>query len=430
MDDKRTRSTDHGRGGSGSIKPALENVSQYSVAGQSYDGAHYITGPSALPTQIQRIVSGTTTQTWQYQYNAFGHATQAIDPVGRTFTYKYAANNVDLLEKRQTQGTNNDLNGKWEYNNSQHVPNLYIDGFGQKTQYTFNSFGELHTLTDANSDVWTLTYNSNGYLTQIQGPLSGTADVTTLAYDGYGRLYTVTDSEGYTVTYSYDNADRLTQVTYPDGTNEQTVYNNLDAVMQKDRIGRWTQDSYNNMDQLSFEIDPLGRKTQYSWCACGSLSTLTDPKANVTTWQHDLEGRVNKKIYQDSSFYQYSYDAVGRLGTRTDALNQISTYSYNLDNTLSQVAYSNVINPTSTVNLTYDPNYPRISTVQNGWGTYTYGYNPYITDPYGTPTTGAGMVSSITNNVIANSAISYSYDVLGRTTNRSINGSSNSINWS
>ena len=67
--------------------------------------------------------------------------------------------------------------------------------------------------------------------------------------------------------------------------------------------------------------------------------------------------------------------------------------------------------------------------MQNGWGTYTYSYNPYITDPYGTPTTGAGMVSSITNNVIANSAISYSYDVLGRTTNRSINGSSNSITW-
>ena len=84
----------------------------------------------------------------------------------RTVAYKYAANNIDLLEKRQTQGSNNDLNGKWEYNNTQHVPNLYIDGSGQKTQYTYNSFGELQTLTDANSDVWTLTYNSAGYLTK------------------------------------------------------------------------------------------------------------------------------------------------------------------------------------------------------------------------------------------------------------------------
>ena len=347
-----------------------------------------------------------------------------------TVACKYAANNIDLLEKRQTQGSNNDLNGKWEYNNTQHVPNLYIDGSGQKTQYTYNSFGELQTLTDANSDVWTLTYNSAGYLTKIDGPLAGSNDATTLAYDGYGRLYTITDSEGYTLTYSYDNANRLTQTTYPDGSTEQIVYQNLDAVGMKDRPGRWTQSSYDSMEQLIASTDPLNRKTLYSWCTCGSLSTLTDPAGNVTTWQHDLEGRVTNKIYADSSQYQYSYDAVGRLSTRTDALNQITIYSYNLDNTLNQVVYTNTVNPTSTVSLTYDPNYPRISTVQNGWGTYTYSYNPYITDPYGTPTTGAGMVSSITNNVIANSAISYSYDVLGRTTNRSINGSSNSINWS
>jgi DNA-binding transcriptional regulator YiaG len=57
--------------------------------------------------------------------------TQSVDPVGRTFSYLYAANNIDLLEKRQTQDTNNDLLGKWQYNNNQHLPNKYIDGSGQ-----------------------------------------------------------------------------------------------------------------------------------------------------------------------------------------------------------------------------------------------------------------------------------------------------------
>ena len=33
------------------------------------------------------------------------------------------------------------------------------------------------------------------------------------------------------------------------------------------------------------------------------------------------------------------------------------------------------------------------------------------------------------NDVIANSDVTYSFDALGRTTNRSINGSSNSIDW-
>lgn len=410
------------------VLPPLENKISYGYTGQS-GGTHTFTGPSNLPNQISRIISGGTTQTWNYQYNTFGHVTQSVDPVGRTFTYKYAANNVDLLEKRQTQGTNNDLNGKWEYNNSQHVPNTYIDGSGQKTQYTYNSFGELQTLTDANSSVWTLTYNGNGYLTQIQGPLSGSNDITTFAYDGYGRLYTVTDSEGYVLTYSYDNANRLTQVTYPDGTFEQTVYDKLDAVLHKDRIGRWTQDNYTSMDQLAFEIDPLSRKTQYSWCACGSLAALTDPAGRTTSWQHDLEGRVIEKTYPDNTTTNYTYDTVSRLSTRTDALNQTTTYAYNLDNTLSQSAYTNAVNPTSTVNYSYDPNYLRLSTCQNGWGTLTYNYNAYATDPYATPITGGGMLSSVSNNVISNSTTTYTYDALGRTTNRSINSSSNSTTW-
>ncbi len=40
------------------------------------------------------------------------------------------------------------------------------------------------------------------------------------------------------------------------------------------------------------------------------------------------------------------------------------------------------------------------------------------------------MLQLVHNNVIANSDITYSYDSLGRTTNRSINSTSNSITWS
>ena len=61
-------------------------------------------------------------------------------------------------------------------------------------------------------------------------------------------------------------------------------------------------------------------------------------------------------------------------------------------------------------------------------GTVSYTYNPYFV-PGGTLTTGGGMLNTVNNNVIANSATVYTYDVLGRVTNRSINGSSNSDTW-
>ncbi|HEY9755253.1 MAG TPA: LysM peptidoglycan-binding domain-containing protein [Oculatellaceae cyanobacterium] len=410
----------------------------YNGSGTAPDGDHPTPGPCGKPNVVKQSTTTGAVQTYSYSYNPLGHVTQTIDPVGRTFTYKYAANNIDLLEKRQTQGSNNDLLGKWIFNNNMHVPNKYIDGSGQTTVYTYNNYGQLLTTTDALGNVSTRNYSVDGFLTSVDGPLPGNADTTTFQYDGFNRLYSVTDSEGYTRYFQYDNSayaandrgDRLTLTTYPDGTTEQTIYCNLDAILRKDRIGRWTEDSFDSMDQLSFDIDPLGRKRSYTWCSCGSLGSITDPNGRTTSFQHNIRGQVTTKTYPDGTALNYGYDNfLGRLTSRTDALGQITSYSYNLDNTLSSIVYSYTVNPTSSVNFTWDPNYNRLANIANGWGTYTYTYNPFITDPFGTPTTGGGMLSGVSNNVIPNSGISYSYDAIGRTTNRQINGSANSVTW-
>ena len=356
--------------------------------------------PIGLGTYVSGSQTETLTLTWAnganrnsyFQYNSLGHVTQAIDPLNRTFSYKYAGNNIDLLQITETQAGDNSQLGAWTYN-SHHRPLTYTDGSGQVTNYGYNSSGQLTSITDANSNVTKLTYTGTGsatiggtkttgniltitvhdagltggqeavnytvlstdtlssiaaglaaainadvnlqaigvsatsnsavitmlststnvtsytestsggatetitlgttvfgFLTKIDGPLSGSNDITTFAYDSVGRLASRTDSEGYTVNFAYDNMDRLTQTTYPDGSTEQITYNRLDAVLKKDRIGRTTQDSYDSLDLLSFEVDPLGRKTKYTWCLCGSLAALTDPAGNTTTWSHDLEG--------------------------------------------------------------------------------------------------------------------------------------------
>lgn len=474
-----------------------------------------------------------STQTTEYQRNALSKPTQVIDPLGRKFSWSYATNNIDLLEKREIQGADNFLMGHWEYN-SFHNPTIYIDGSGQQTHYTYNALQQPLTVVDANSNTTTLTYtgtskatiggtitvgnvltitvhdagltggqkaisytvasgdtttkiatglknainadtslqgigvtatssaavvtllstsvnvttytqstsggatetitlgaNTYGYLTKIDGPLAGNKDVTTFSYDGFGRLFTVTDSEGYTLTFSYDNMNRPTVTTYPDGTTEKTTWDKLDAVLRTDRIGRCTQSSFDSMDQKSFEIDPLGRKTQYLWCTCGSLASLTDPNNNTTSWHHDIEGRLTSKIYPDASTVSYTYEPfAGWLRARTDALSQTTRYYFNPDNTQYQVGYSGAINPTGGLTYNWDLFFKRlISMNKSDWGTYSYTYNPYITNAYGTPTTGGGMIQLVHNNVIANSDTTYLYDALGRTTNRSINGSANSDTW-
>ena len=474
-------------------------------------------------------------QKWQYEYNSLGRVTRSIDPltpVGRNFSYKYAANEIDLLEVRETQGSDNFLLGKWQFNNSQHVPSLSIDGSGRRTSYTYNSFAQPTSMTDALSNLSTATYtafgtatlggtitagdsasitfvnpslsggqevisrtvgggdtlttvadalrssiNSNsdlqsqgiaatnagpvisikstsvnrttytpnttgtitlslspfahGFLTQAKGPLQQ-QDKTDFTWNLTGTLASVSDSESYTRAFEYDSMDRLTKTTFPDATTEQIIYRNLDAVMFVDRLRRTTLTAFDALRQPIFVIDPLGRKTSYTWCSCGSPKTLTDGKDQVTTWNHDLQGRTIQKVYQDSKTLSYSYDLAGRLSKRSDSFlptPQKTNYAYNLDNTLASISYTDAINPTSTVNLTYDSKFNRLTRAENGWGRYDYTHNDFITDPFAAPTTGGGRLASVSNNVIPNSTLTFLYDALGRTTNRSINGSANSITW-
>ena len=88
-------------------------------------------------------------------------------------------------------------------------------------------------------------------------------------------------------------------------------------------------------------------------------------------------------------------------------------------------------NYTPNVTWTYDQSFVRPTQVQNSAGySSAYQYNNYITDPFGTAITGGGKLQQITNSPITSSNITFSYDADGRLTNRSINGSANSVTLS
>src|SRR5207245_1110591 len=142
------------------------------------------------------------------------------------------------------------------------------DPSGQTTTNTYNAHGQVLTITDAKNETTTFAYDTNGFLNSIQGPLAGTNDTATFTYDAYNRVHTSTDTEGYTVAYSYDAFDRPVMLSYPDGTSEQLVYDRLDLTAFKDRLGRWTTNTYNANRQLVSTLDPLGRLTRFEWCNC------------------------------------------------------------------------------------------------------------------------------------------------------------------
>jgi len=60
----------------------------------------------------------------------------------------------------------------------------------------------------------------------FDGPLPGTHCTTQFTY-AVGRIRTLTDLDGYPLTFAYDNLDRLTNVTYPD-PHLSITYDRLD----------------------------------------------------------------------------------------------------------------------------------------------------------------------------------------------------------
>jgi RHS repeat-associated protein len=397
-----------------SIKPPLEHRIWFTYEGQVNPT---FAGSSDRPVTIARTLDDGTTQLYQFEYNSLGNPTKSIDPLGRTRSFVYAANEIDLLEVRQTRAGQNELLLSATYN-SQHRPLTITDAAGQTTRFTYNARGQMLTARNARGDTNTYSYDTNGYLLAVDGPLPGTNDTSRFSYDNIGRLRTATEVDGYTLTFDYDGLDRLTRITYPDTTFEQIVYNRLDVEVLRDRAGRETRLTYDSLRQLVAVQDSLGRLTRYEWCGCDGLDAIIDSLGRVTRWIRDVQGRVKAKVYADGSQMQYDYDtATGWLKSIRDEQNQVTLLDYNLDGTLRQKRYLNAVIATPPVKFAYDANYPRVTSMEDGSGLTTYSYHPIT----GSSFLGAGQLFSV-DGPLPNDTISFAYDELGREARRSING--------
>jgi RHS repeat-associated protein len=406
-----------------STKAPLEGRVWYDYAGQATSDPQgsIVIGTTSAPAHIGRVLDDGSPQLYYREYNDFGNITKAVDPVGRTFSYTYAPNGIDLLATRQTRAGQSELVHQLTYN-AQHQPWTSTDAAGQTTIFTYTARGQIESSTDPLGHTTTYQYDANGCLRTITGPLSAT-DTTTFTYDAFGRIHIVTDNSGYTLAYDYDAADRLRTITFPDATTFHFDYTLLDLSTITDRAGRQTRFGYNTVRQPIKRTDPLGRITLFQWCKCGALRRLADPMGRTTTWRHDIQGRLTLKQYADGSEVTYLYeDTTSRLEQRIDEALQITQYDYNRDDTLAGISYPDAAVATAAVTFTYDPDYSRISSMTDGTGTTRYGYIPITAQP----ALGAGQLETI-DGPLPNATITYGYDELGRRTSTDISGTSSSV---
>jgi RHS repeat-associated protein len=305
---------------------------------------------------------------------------------------------------------------------------------GHITTYnTYNAFGQPLTITDPNGTVTTLAYDARQRLISRQ---TG-GETTTFDYWPTGLLKKVTLPDSSYVLYTYDPAHRLTQVSdglgnsidytldamgnhtseyvydpssilhrthtrifnvlnqlYQDinaaGTAAVTTTYGYDANSNQTSIAaplsRNTSNYYDELNRLTRIVDPASGWTQFRYDTSDNLTTVIDPRSLTTSYTYTGFGDLKTQVSPDTGTTTNTYDSGGNLFTSTDARGAISTYSYDALNRMTSVSYSLSGSTDQTISLTYD-----------------------------TGTNGKGHLTGASD---ASHSLSWSYDALGRVTNK------------
>jgi len=395
--------------------------------------------------KVGRLMDGTGgPQIWNYTHNVLGRPCSVIDPMGRETRYTWGTSvtsdpvcttgsGIDLMKVEQKTGPSTWDVVETAFSNDKHLPLSITDGAGQTTTYAYNGAGQIATITTpfrpafpGEQRITTFTYEQGtGYLQQVVAPGPVNRSYT---YDAYGRIRTVTNNDNDVMTYDYDLFDRPTRTTYPDGSYEEVTYDRLDAQEFRDRLGRVSETLHDPLGRVVSTRDPENRVITRDWCICGSLNRLVDANGNATTWERDLQGRVQKEIRANGSSRTYTYETnTSRVKQVTDAKGQTIQYSYALDDRLTLTDYINPQQPTPDVTLSYnDPTtgqldpHGRIRKMTDGTGDTIYTYYPYSQAP---AQLGAGELQSVDGPMAGTTdRIDYAYDELGRVISRTFDG--------
>ncbi len=362
-------------------------------------------------------VNSWTTITTTYSYDERGNLLTVTDPESHTMSYEY--DGID----RPTRTT---------YPDSQYISSSY------------DKNGNLTSRTDPNGTTITNTYSNvdrltNRAISTWTWVLGVTGEYYT--YDKLGRLTSGEDSLSWALSFSYDALSRLTaESQFISGSTTKTTWysydswSNLKTLTYPDsRIESFSYDTLNRPTAITFSGDTIASYI-YTWVL---LSNIALGNSTSTAFSYDAllrpdalttPGRSYDYTYAptgditDDGDKDYTYDALRRLTGVSPSRSWAISESYNYDKTGNRTTASKWTYPVSPIATSYTTNNLDQYTATTGWDNKTYTYD----NNWNLRSDGSKLYSydyqnrlievrnSATNNVIA----TYSYDLLGRRTQK------------
>lgn len=348
------------------IHPRLDGASASPVTTNTYDANRNLTS----------ISDGLTTLT--LTYNALGKVTKIVDALGyeRNFTYQ----GVDLLTASDSLGPLVTL--KYEDPANPHSPTSMTNGAGNTWAFTYNSYGQVLTVTPpagSPTGVTQYTYDEDqdsatlGYLKQI---LNGAGDLT--RFDSYSSLgdltaFTTSPRDGVTNTtrLEYDAAQRVTKLLHPDGKSSTQEYSGRFLSKATDEAGSATNFSYCPTCGALEKIQaPLSKTLTVNHNGDHDVTTFVDARSLATDYTYGFARELKQTKYPDGTLLTYRYDNTGRLSVIRDGRNLATTITYDKAGRAQKYTFSNGDTP---IEFTYFLD-GRTRTRKDEAGTTTFSY--------------------------------------------------------
>ena len=324
-----------------------DGLAEGQVTWFDYDGKAYpaSVGTADQPLYVARVLPEGTTWFLRTTRNARGAATEISETYTapdaatalRTNTFVYADNQVDLVLQTGPGGAlvvSNCFNANHQVTQS-------FNAAGERTLYTYDPTSQqLQTLTRPAGLTTTFTYDSlTRRLLQMTDQPTGRTEAYT--YFPNGLVQTHTDARGLTTSYSYDPLQRVIAVHYPDATSTAAVYDRLDLVAAKDRLGFWTRYLYDPVGQLLFTTNASQVVTAYGRCDCGALLWRTNAwgtaQAEGESYGYDWQGHRILTALADGTRVTNWFDALGQLVASADGVGA-RWFTYNQQGLLTTVS--------------------------------------------------------------------------------------------
>ncbi len=343
---------------------------------------------------------------WQYVYNTDGTLSEVKGPgtsagtVATWARYDYDAGRLDMVRVGPDPSP---PTRTWTYTSGYPFPTKMTDPTGVETVYTYdstvktrltavkppsaigtsgyvfayNSRGEVTTITDPLSKVWTYDYDQYGNVDYVENPLDEVVELewnalgqleavhdpmdkrtefdyvtsscgacgptgqlkevrryytvssteyhrlTEFAYDDNGNLQFVTDPAGNTVGYTYDAMNQLETITYPYGETSAKTTNIV-----------WRP--YGQVKEIT---DAKGKKTTFAYEPNYRLDEINDPlAAGPVLLEYARFPRLKKVIDANGRAWTYTYDNRQRLTDITDSQNKNLHYALDAAGRVTQVS--------------------------------------------------------------------------------------------